>query len=498
MTPADPPPEPPPGWQPEPPPGWQPEPVPPPPGSTALGGMLHPAAIGVWSAGQAGVLAFLVVLNPSNLLFAIPLVIVSLVASVVRWHRFHWRLEGRTLVIEQGLLQRRRRVIPLERVQGVDVVRRLTHRLFGVVGLHVEAIGGSSTEGQFDALAPAEAEHLRRVLLAARGSGPAVATEDGQAGVDPGVGGGEVLVTIRPRTLVVSGLTEANAGLLAAVVGGAWQLFGDRVEALARLIPRLQGTPAIVAVTVLLLAVVIALFVAAQLLAYWDFRLVRDGGELRIRRGLLEQRLDTIPLRRIQAVRIEENLLRRLLGLAAVKADIAGRPGGGGETGTLLPLGRRADAFALAATVLGRESLPRTDLSPMPARARSRRLVRAGVGVLAGTAVAVGLAGWRGLAALALVVPAAAIAEASYRALGWAEHGDHVIARSGVWTRRTAIVPRNRLQSLALTATLPQRLRRLVTLDLQIARSPGVWGGPQLIDLDADDAGALLERLRAA
>jgi uncharacterized membrane protein YdbT with pleckstrin-like domain len=54
-----------------------------------------------------------------------------------------------------------------------------------------------------------------------------------------------------------------------------------------------------------------------------------------------------------------------------------------------------------------------------------------------------------------------------------------------------------RLQSLALTATPFQRWRDLGTVELQIARSPGVWGGPQLIDLDATAGRRLLATLTA-
>ena len=56
----------------------------------------------------------------------------------MRWWRFRWRLDPGALVIEQGLLQRRRRVIPLERIQSVDLVTGLPHRVLGVTEVRVE------------------------------------------------------------------------------------------------------------------------------------------------------------------------------------------------------------------------------------------------------------------------------------------------------------------------------------------------------------------------
>ncbi len=62
------------------------------------------------------------------------------------------------------------------------------------------------------------------------------------------------------------------------------------------------------------------------------------------------------------------------------------------------------------------------------------------------------------------------------------------MTRSGWWVRRTAFVPTTRLQTMAVTQSVFQRWRSLATLHIGIARSPGLWGGPQMIDLDRDVA----------
>jgi putative membrane protein len=479
-----------------PPPDLPSEPAPQP---AEIGGQLHPAAIGVWSTAQLGALVIIFILNPLSLLFALPFIALLVTISIVRWTRFHWRVTDGTLVIEQGLINRQRRVIPLERIQSVDLVRRLTHRMFGVVGMHVEAIGAGETEGQLDALSPAKAQHLRRVLLAGRAvaRGDAAPGDAAPEAMGPAADGdpGDLLASISPRTLVVAGLTEANGTLIAGLIGLGWQLFGDRIDELAERLPGLLGANVVVAITIMVVMVAVTLLITAQLLAFWGFSLHRSSGELRVRRGLLEQRFDTIPLRRVQALRVEENLPRRLLGYAAVKADVAGKPGGGsGGTDTLLPMGSAKAARELVDAVLDLPGIGETELTPMPRRARTRRRFRAAVTVIA-PAVAIGLWEPRGFALLLLLLPALAAADASYRALGHAELPGVLVVRSGWWVRRTAYVPSDRLQTLAVTATVFQRRRRLATLELGIARSPGLWGGPQMIDLDGEHAQAIAEEL---
>jgi putative membrane protein len=59
-------------------------------------------------------------------------------------------------------------------------------------------------------------------------------------------------------------------------------------------------------------------------LAHAGFTLSREGDFLYVKRGLLERREATIPLARIQAVRISEGVLRQPFGLASLRVESAG------------------------------------------------------------------------------------------------------------------------------------------------------------------------------
>lgn len=475
--------------------------------SEGLGGQLHPAAIGVWSLQLLGGMAVVAIIRPGALVGLLALAALLLAVNAVRWQRFRWRIADGTLIITQGVIQRHRRVIPLERIQSVDVVRRLSHRVFRVQALNVESVGGSDTEGQLEALQPGVARQVRAALLAGRdaarhGEAPDDAAQAQLAGAGAPAAPtssapqpseadeeGEELARVRAGQLVRAGVTEANVTVLAAAAGFGWNLVSDRIDEYAQRLPMSLGPGAAIAAVLALLLVAVILLVLGQLITYWNFRLTRTERDVRIRRGLLEQRFDTIPLRRIQAVRIEENVPRRLLGYAAVKADVAGKPGGGSAgTDTLLPFGTTAQARELVATILADPGAGHVTLHAMPRRARARRRFRAVLVTAVCTAAAVAVWQVPGLLALALLAPTVAAADAGYRALGWARGHGLVVARAGWWTRRTAFVPEHRLQTLACSATVLQRWRRLATVDLQIARSPGLWSGPRWIDLDAGEA----------
>ncbi|HHV7525957.1 TPA: PH domain-containing protein, partial [Burkholderia orbicola] len=74
----------------------------------------------------------------------------------------------------------------------------------------------------------------------------------------------------------------------------------------------------------------VALFIAwllsivGMLLKYANFTVVRKEKEIVISRGLIEKQQITIPLQRIQAIKIKESLIRQPFGLAAVTIVSAG------------------------------------------------------------------------------------------------------------------------------------------------------------------------------
>lgn len=452
-------------------------------GAGRMEGRLHPSVIGLWTLQAFAPLAALWIASSAEQMVALAAVAVTLFSSWLRWMRYRWRIESDQLIIERGLVQRTRRVIPLERIQAVQTVRKIRHRVFGVVGLRIETVGGNESEGQLDALRPALAAQVQRRLLR-------TSTE-----VTPPAAGepeGTVLARCTPQMLFVAGLTGGRVGAAAAVLAFAQEFAGERLATAVISAPERLGVTVVVVLVALGIAAAFAMSVVATALTYWDFTVTRDGDLIRLRRGLLTERRDSVPLARVQSLTIEENVVRRMLGLAAVKMVVAGRAGDDEAlTSTLLPIAARSEAFALAGQLLSIDDLVDIRLRPMPPAARARRLMRAAVIVVVATAITWALLEWPlgllGVTAGVLAVPAAL---GAYRALGW-HHDDRVVlARWGWLIRHTSITPVHSPQSLSVSSSPFQRRRDLATLHLEIARTRGA-ADPRLIDLLRHDADRL-------
>lgn len=332
---------------------------------------------------------------------------VAVAYSVLTWLVTGYHVVGRELRIYDGVVVRRTRAIPLERLQAVELVRPLLARFAGLAELRLEVVGGAKTEAPLAFLTVSDAAALRHrlLVLATRigapaadrpatgqpgaGSGPA-STEPGGTGA-PATGApatGELGAAIQPTAFPAAFPAPVEHPLHAVV---------NRDVVISQLLtPQVLFLPVAIAFAVfqtwfgtstwswVVFASMVAAIIgviqqpARRIFADWNFRLaVQDPPPgkpypgLRIRQGLTETRSQTVPLNRLQAVGVTWPLLWRRRQWLRCRIDVAGygtqqasRP-----YDRLLPVGDLETARRLIATVLPVD-LVGLRLSPPPARAR--------------------------------------------------------------------------------------------------------------------------------
>jgi putative membrane protein len=426
----------------------------------------------------------LVVLARRQLWLIVAAVVVLLAVTTLEWLRRTYVLEAGALRLDEGVLARRLRVVPFDRIQQVDLVRKPLHRVLGVATLRVEtAGGGGAAEVDLDVVALDEAQALRSTLLRAK----AGAAEAGGEGAEAAAAAPaeRTLLRLSVGEVMLAGITGTRAAAVLAVLGpisqltdwfpnlSDWLLRRFNPEAVAPTTPA-----AVVAIAVVAAAVWLGLAAASSVVTDFGFTLARVGGDLVVRRGLLERREAVLPFARLQVVRVEESLLRRWLGLASIRIQSAGRTGGADQTASRLavPVMQRSDVNRVLGELLpGAAPVPGL-LAPPPA-ARSW-MVRRGILKTAPLILAALVVLWtvsRPVAPAALLgVPLAVLVGlASYRSLGHARRDGFLYARQGVVIRVTTVVPVAKAQSGSVRSSFFQRRRGLATLHVDVA-----GGGP--------------------
>ncbi len=322
----------------------------------------------------------------------------SLIFQFIAWRQFTYEVTGSDLRVHSGVLERKERLVPLERIQSVDIHETLLQRLFQVVGVRVEtAAGGSqSADVKIEALNRDEAEHLRRRLGVIQRGAPAPGqdyADDEASGVTGAIGvpgeslalprssladDGVLIRRLSTRELLLAGVTSGTIGPALAVVGFFSQVIDDILpnEVYERIF---SGASALGPRAIISLVIGLGLFAwilatVGAVLTYGSFELRRAGDRVVISHGLLDRRRRTVPVARMQAIVVNEGLLRRPLGLASVSFESAGYGQEQGESATLWPLLRKDEAMALVASVapsLATGIEPADLAGPPPPRAQS-------------------------------------------------------------------------------------------------------------------------------
>jgi putative membrane protein len=405
------------------------------------------------------------------LIGAIPYAFVSL----GRYIWFHYRLEADEIVVRRGLVFRNERHVPYRRIQNLDAVQNVLHRAFGVVELRLETGGGKEPEATLRVVSIEAAEEIRRRVFAQRGAAEPVAAAAVEVAVtEPSRA--RTLLHLPPRELMVFGLIEnRGAVVIAAALGFIWEaglfdrfvapwfgedwsggrLFRQAADAVAGQLVITAGRVLLVLAALVALLLFVRLFsVAWAFIRLYDFRLVREGEDLRSQFGLLTRVSATIPLRRVQTLTISEGLLYRLARRAAVRVATAG---GQGEQATstqrewLAPIIRRERVCSLAGEVIPGLNLDGLDWQPVDPRAFRRRVkVSLAVAAIVSLAVAAPLGRWALWFALLLGTLAVIHARQYVRHLGWAVTDDVVAFRSGWLWREVTVGSFTRIQAVSI------------------------------------------------
>ena len=289
------------------------------------------------------------------------LLLLTGVGYVLSWYFTRYQVAEGYVRINTGFLFKQQRQARLDRVQAIDIVQPLLARMFGLAELKFEVADAGESAVRLAYLRMDEARQLRATILA-RAAG--VVPDPGQPGAAAAEAPEHAVLTVPPGRLIGSLLLSEQsvvviAGALASVLLSA---VTENRSFYLILIPAVLGMVA----------------------AYWNainrgynFTAAISPDGIRLRYGLLDTQAQTLPPGRIQALRVSQPPLWRILGWYRIQVNVAGygAAGNNGEASsrtTLLPVGTFPDVLTMLSLVL-----------PDPGTPEPVRIFTAGVNGLA-------------------------------------------------------------------------------------------------------------------
>ena len=446
------------------------------------------------------------------MLFLIP----AAVVAIVRYLSFRMRYEGTELVIRSGLIFRNERHIPYARIQNLDAVQNVFHRLLRVIEVRVETGAGSEPEATISVLPASALDEMRRRVF-----GREVPAEQAPHS------GERILLEMPLGELLLHGfLVNRGMVVIGAIYGLLWQLdvldrlwgsiVGEQVAEEGMLRQLIEGIARgagvslnqVAVVTAAMIGFLIVVRIASMCWAavrLYGFRLTAVGEDLRIEYGLLTRFTATIPVRRIQSVTITEGPLYRLLDRVSVRVETAGGRAGRDSAGSarewLAPLIRSAGLGPLMAEVMGddiADGKSLMDWRPVHPRA-FRRAVKSRVFLAIVIALAAAaVVGWPGLLVAGVTIPWSMLAARRHvEHLGWTAAGNLVAFKSGWLWRSMTIARVSRIQAVTLVESPFDRRASMARVRVDTAGANERSHRIDIPYLARDHAAALQLRLAA-
>lgn len=396
------------------------------------------------------------------------------VIGLLRYITTRYRVTGDRVELRSGLLFRRHRSVPRDRVRSVDLTAGPMHRVFGLATVKV-GTGQNDAEKGFalDGVSRAGALLLRRSLLGRTAPADSVIAELRPAWIRYALLSSWALpIGLAPfglffRVLDIFGISPAEVGFL----GELWAA--------------VMATHPVV-VLAAAVGVVLAIGLSGALLLYveswWNFGLTREPDHtFLVRRGLLTTRSLSLEERRLHGVEVAEPLPLRWGGGARLNAVATGL--GEDDSTALLPPAPRAEAHRSAAAVLAEDASPAlAALAAHPRAALRRRVVHAIWPPLVLGLLSAGLAAWLSwvpgllwLAGPALLPAGLLLARDAYRNLGHGLRGPYLVTRYGTARRRTVVLRRTAIIGWTVSRSPFQRRSGLLTLAATTAAGKGSY-----------------------
>ncbi|MFC7685932.1 PH domain-containing protein [Ureibacillus sp. GCM10028918] len=402
-------------------------------------------------------------------------ILVGLVNGIIKWWTYVYWFEEKELRVEYGLLVKKKRYIPFDRIQSFNYKEGIFHRLFGLVQVMVETAG--STNGKPEVILTAITKDAANQieLVTRKGNDEKRENEQREEAMVPAESSqtsARVIHKMRTKDLFILATTSSSMGVVIAGVAAVLSQFAEFIpfewifEEVSHFIKF-----GIVIVSLAVFVTFLFTWIVAVIITfinYYDFTVIEENERLTITRGLLEKKRVTIPLNRIQAIKIVENPLRQMFGFAAVAVESASGGFGGEEKKiTLFPLIKKKHLYDPLQDLFPQFEWQQSLTKP-PRKAKPFFYRIDFIWML--PVIALCLYFWfpYGLLSVLIFIPVILIGLWQFKTTGFAISGNQLTFCYRVFSRVTFIVERKRIQAMESRQTYFQKRSELTTVQVTV------------------------------
>ena len=439
-----------------------------------------------------------------SLYFALAAGLIGLPIVVVQYRRFRYWITPKELIIHSGVITRKHRNIPIERIQNVEIVQRLLPRLFQTAKVNVVTAGSTKTEGVLEYVSLREAQRIRQVIRSYKAQ-IAVVPEDSTAVGSPTIDEDEkapdVLYKMSFNRVLLSGVFRFSLFYI-AIIFSTLQIFEPNPERLIEYIESdrfspfisdILTSPAIALISLIIVAASISWIsgILVNVNKHYGFRLHKDGPRIYKKSGLLTVSEGTIPLTKIQALIRRTNPIMRRFDWWSLSVQTMGHDVSEQRHSMAIPFGSRRETIEVAKEISS-ITFPShyLNVSKITIRRMTTRLTVLLILTIGPIAFV-----WTPILWAFFLFPViVAYSYLRYRNHGYSFDGSDFSIRRGVIKQVEWSTSLDKFHVFYLQQSIFQKRHGLKTLYIDTAGASPV-SSPAVVDIPAGEADALLNQL---
>lgn len=277
--------------------------------------------------------------------------VIIIAATIINWTKDVYSYDEKGIHIKEGLIKRKFRYIPCDKIHTMDMDAKFIQRLFGVATLRIDTASGGKEAEVCLVLKENEVYNIKKVIYN-EGEKKVTNKEDNTQGEKnrEETSNKNIYYKATIVDLIIMAATSKY------IMGGIFFIlviynklndiipqnlknkFSNFESKSAENIMTIKSIQIIIAIVMVVIIITFIISIITTVIKYYDFTVTRDKNKINITYGLFDKKSVVIPLYRIQSISIVEGILKKPFNFVSINVESIGYGKEKGESTMLCPL----------------------------------------------------------------------------------------------------------------------------------------------------------------
>lgn len=303
------------------------------------------------------IIFFIPMLNnhPNYYLFSIPIFLIVIIFNVISWRKNIFYMNDNMIIINSGVIFNQKQEIPFNKISTLDIQQNIIHRLFNCYTIQVDTGASTLDKSEFKFIIPLSLvdDFKNTIQYHTNSSSTNNLIENEENPLSDDIS----YITLSKKDLILYSLTKNKLTLLItafALIFNAGDFIANKmgdflkdnvdivIDNANNFISYITSNNFfyLLIITSIIVAYILVLSISVimELIKFNDFKVYKSNNNINIEYGLLTKKKYSLPIDKINAVKLKQNFSRQLFNLYSIEVVVIGYGDINSELALIYPL----------------------------------------------------------------------------------------------------------------------------------------------------------------